>query len=309
MLKLSNETFVNLGHSLKEYARELERYLFEYYFEEGSSENVVEELKSFQNDDGGFGKAIESDFRQPNSSPMSTSIGIGILSEIEETKESKAIIKSAIEYLESTFNENRNGWYALTKEVNNHPHAPWWHFNEVEGMTAIDKNWGNPSAEILAYLYRYREYLNKIDINYLIEYAVQYIDNKTKFESENELFCYIGLFEVLPNELKDKLTNKIADGISQVIEYDQTKWSEYLPLPLDFVPSPEKARFGVNDHKIDENLDYYIKLLESSNGKLINPPWGDSFYQYDLKPAYNEWMGVLTLKILMVLDNYNRIER
>ena len=309
MLKLSNETFVNLGHSLKESARELERYLFEYYFEEGSSENVVKELKGFQNDDGGFGNALESDFRQPNSSPMATSIGIRILSELEETKDIKEMIKSAIEYLESTFNENRNGWYALTKEVNNHPHAPWWHYNEDEGMTAVDKSWGNPSAEILAYLYMYMVYLSKIDINYLIEYAIQYIDKIIKFESGHELYCFIELFNALPKEMKGKLKNKIADGISQVIEYDQAKWGEYLPLPLDFVPSPEKARFGVNEHKIDENLDYYIKLLESSNGKLINPPWGDSFYQENLKPAYNEWKGVLTLKILKILDNYDRIEK
>jgi hypothetical protein len=42
---------------------------------------------------------------------------------------------------------------------------------------------------------------------------------------------------------------------------------------------------------------------------LINPPWGDSFYKGNLSPAYNEWKGVLTLKILKTLDNYNRIEK
>ncbi len=176
-------------------------------------------------------------------------------------------------------------------------------------MTIIDKNWGNPSAEILAYLYKYKECLNELDINYLIEYAVQYIENKTKFESENELFCYIKLFEVLPEELKNKLKNRIADGISQVIEYDRAKWGEYVPLPLDFVPSFEKERFGIKSYKIDENLDYYIELIEGNNGGLINPPWGDSFYQDSLKPAYDEWKGVLTLKILKRLDNYNRIDK
>lgn len=309
MLKLSNEIFVQVSFSIKEFSRDLEKELYEYYFEEGTSENIVKELKRYQNDDGGFGNAIESDFRLPNSSPMGTSIGIRILSEIEETKGTKDIIKSSIGYLESTFNKNRNGWYALTKEVNNHPHTPWWHYSEEEGMTIIDKNWGNPSAEILAYLYKYREYINKIDINYFIDFAISYIDNKTKFESENELFCYIKLFNVLPNEMKEKLKNRITDGISQVIEYDKEKWGEYLPLPLDFVPSPEKEKFEIKDYKIDKNLDYYVQLIESREGKLVNPPWGDSFYQGDLKPAYNEWKGVLTLKILKTLDNYNRIER
>jgi hypothetical protein len=229
--------------------------------------------------------------------------------EIEETKDTKNIIKSAFKYLEDTFNEKRNGWYALTKEVNNHPHAPWWHYDKEKDMTIIDKNWGNPSAEILAYLYKYKEYLNEIGINCLIEYAIQYIENKTEFESENELFCYIKLFEVLPDELKSKLKKRISYGISQVIEYDRGKWGEYVPLPLDFVPSPEKERFGVKSYKIDENLDYYIQLIEGAEGGLINPPWGDSLYQGSLTPAYNEWKGVLTLKILKRLDNYNRIEK
>ena len=35
------------------------------YFGEGSSENVVEELKRLQNDDGGFGNVLESDLRLP----------------------------------------------------------------------------------------------------------------------------------------------------------------------------------------------------------------------------------------------------
>lgn len=309
VLNLSNESFLKVSHSLKNNARDLEKYLYEYYFQHGNSENLVDELKKYQNDDGGFGKALESDFRQPNSSPMATSIGIRFLSEIEETKDTKIIIKSAVKYLEFTFNEERNGWYALTKEVNNYPHAPWWHYDEKKHMTVIDKNWGNPSAEILAYLYKYKEYLNKIDINYLIEYATGYIEDKRWFESENELFCYIKLFQVLPDELKSRLKERISYGISQVIEYDVEKWREYVPLPLDFVPSPKQERFGVKSCKIDENLDYYIQLIEGSESGLINPPWGHSFYQGSLKPAYNEWKGVLTLKILKSLDNYNRIEK
>ncbi|MFL0247104.1 hypothetical protein [Candidatus Clostridium stratigraminis] len=309
MLKLSNTSFLKVSRLLKIEARALEKSLYKYYFEAGSSENVVDELKKYQNTDSGFGKALESDFRLPNSSPMATSIGIRILTEIEETKETRDIIKSALKYLEFAFNNKRNGWYALSKEVNNYPHAPWWHYDDEKGMTIIDKNWGNPSAEILAYLYKYKEYLNKIEINYLVDYAIHYLENKRIFDSENELFCYIKLYEVLPEELKSNLKKLISYGISEVIEYDREKWEGYVPLPLDFVPSPEKESFEVRSDKIDENLDYYVHLIEGSEDKLINPPWGDSFYQGSLSPAYNEWMGVLTLKILKILDNYNRIEK
>jgi len=107
VLKLSNKCFLKVGYLLKNNARDLEKYLYDYYFQDGSCENVVKELKKYQNDDGGFGKALESDFRQPNSSPMATSIGIRFLSEIEETKDTKNIIKSAFKYLEFTFDEKK----------------------------------------------------------------------------------------------------------------------------------------------------------------------------------------------------------
>jgi len=252
---------------------------------------------------------LEPDFRLPFSSPMATSIGLRHLSKVEGYKNEEEIIKPAINYLESEFNESRNGWFAMSQEVNNYPHTPWWHYDEQKGMTVIDNNWGNPSAELLSYLYKYKEYLSKIDVDYIVEYAIQYIENKVTFASENELFCYIKLFEVLPDEKKKKLKYNIADGISQVIEYDRNKWKEYVPLPLDFVPSPEKESFGVKDSKIEENLDYYIELIEGSEEGLLIPPWGDSFYQDGLKPAYKEWQGILTLEVLKRLDNYNRIDK
>jgi len=217
------------------------------------------------------------------------------------------MIKSAIGYYESAFNETRNGWFAVTKDVNDYPHAPWWHYDEENGMTIIDRNWGNPSAEILSHLYKYKESVRKLDIDYLVEYALKYIEAKERFESENELFCHIKLFEVLPDELKKRLMKRIAVGISQVIEYDREKWTGYVPMPLDFVPGPDKCRFGIEEAKIEESLDFYVELVE--NNGVVNPPWGESYYLGSLKPAYNEWKGVLTLSILRKLDAYGRLQK
>jgi hypothetical protein len=150
--------------------------------------------------------------------------------------------------------------------------------------------------------------VSKLDIDYLVGYAVHYIEGKEKFESENELFCYIKLFEVLhQDELKNRLLKRITFGISQVVEYNREKWNEYIPMPLDFVSSPGKCKFGIRESKIEENLDFYLKKIQKDG--VIIPPWGASFYQDSLKPAYDEWKGVLTLKVLKILDNYSLIER
>lgn len=306
MKKLTKETFCKVENSIYKYARLLEKSMYEYYFLSGSEKKVINELRKFQNDDGGFAR-IESDFRMVASSPMATSVGLRYLSEFDKFDDAKSMIKKAIVYLENEFNVERNGWFVGSKNINNYPHAPWWHYNEDEGMTIIDKNWGNPTAELIAYLYKYSEYVEQLNVNELVEYAVSYIENKQVFESDNELFCYIRMYNVLPENIKQKLEKRVESAICQVIEYDESKWHEYVPTPIKFVTNPKNNSFGVIKSKIEKNLDYIVNQLENDN-KII-PPWGESFYKGDLKPAYNEWIGKLTLDVLMILSEYKRIEK
>ena len=47
-------------------ARLLERQLFAYHFKGGSREQVLTALRAYQNEDGGFGHALEPDIRCPD---------------------------------------------------------------------------------------------------------------------------------------------------------------------------------------------------------------------------------------------------
>lgn len=304
---LSRDKFDEVKESIMKYGRPLEKSLFKNHFEGNDAKTVVYELKRYQNLDGGFAHGIESDFRLPDSSPMATSVGIRLLSEVDSLEEARYMIEAAIGYLEKSFDRDRNGWFAVPKEVNQHPHAPWWHYNEDDGMTIIDRNWGNPSAEIVAYLYRYKEYVKALDVEQLTEYAISHMENTEEFDSENEIFCYIKLYEVLPPHLQKRLEKVLPDAIDQMIMYDAERWNEYVPTPVDFVRSDDTSRFGVPQSEIDENLDFVVDKL-NHEGKIL-PPWGDSFYQSELKQAYNEWIGVLSLNALTTLDSFGRIEK
>jgi len=309
MIKLSNESYKIISQRLKEKARTIDIVRFNYHLNNGSRKNLIKEIKKYQNSDGGFGNGLEPDFRLPLSTPMATSIALRYLKNVDHHQSAQTIIKKAVSYLEESYNQNRNGWYAVRKEVNDYPHTPWWHYDQENKMTVIDKNWGNPSAELAAYLYRYKDYIESLDLNLLIDSTVRYLKEKDEFESENELYCFIKLFEEVDFNLSSGMKAKISDGIAQVIEYNQAKWDQYLPLPLDFVDSPEKEKFGVRESAIEANLDYFVELIEKSRYTLVKPPWGDSFYQTDLKEAYEEWQGNWTLEILITLDNYGRIEK
>lgn len=109
MKKLNKDTFSKVAEAIREYGRPLEKTIFDNHFSNGNSKKILDELKKFQNDDGGFGHGIESDFRLPYSSPMATSVGVRHLSEIDDTKEAREMIKSAIDYFEASFDNTRNG--------------------------------------------------------------------------------------------------------------------------------------------------------------------------------------------------------
>lgn len=307
MKKLNRLTFRKAEEYIRENGRDLEEYRFEYRFKNAHEEKVANELETYQNDDGGFGHGLEPDFRLIDSSPMATSIALRYLKDIDNVVISQEIISSAITYLENSFDKERKGWYAVPEEVNNYPHAWWWHYNETKQMTIIDENWGNPSAEIIAYLYRYRNFTEKIDVDSLIDHAIKYIKNKESFESENELYCYVHLHEEIPKDKKTALERPLTKAIQQMVAYDREKWKEYVPTPLDFVKEPDDFKFGIDKENIEENLEFLIDELETN--EVLEPNWDTSVYEGGLKPAYEEWKGILTLKGLIILDNYDMIER
>ena len=307
MVKLKRSTFKTIAELIGSNARPLELHRFKHRFKNGPEENVAERLTHYQNDDGGFGNALEPDFRSPESSPVATSIAIRYLKNVDSALLSQKILEDAITYLERTFDEDRNGWFAVPKQVNLHPHAWWWHFNEEEGMTIIDKNWGNPTAEIIGYMYRYRNFTDLIDTEKLIDDAIRQIRNKEEFNSDIEVYCYIHLYEEIPRDKKQSLKKHISRAVEQLVVYDEEKWNEYVPTPLDFVPHPELPRFGIQEEKIEDDLNYIVDRLEKDH--IIEPSWDTSVYEGDMKPAYDEWKGILTLRALNRLDNYDRIER
>ena len=307
MKKLSRDSFNQAIETIEEKIRPLERKIFFNYFEGRYDKELLNELSKFQNDDGGFGKGIEKDFKLELSSPMATSFAFQTLIQLDHLEEAEEIIKAGIKYFEDTYCLERKGWFAVPKEVNDYPHAPWWHFNEDEGMTVIDYSWGNPSAEIIGYLYKYQEYLTELDPEELVRYAINYWNDKTVFQSEHETYCVIRLYNILPERYRVELEDQIEEAVKQLLNKDPKEWRiDYVPKPLDFVSEPANNKFGISQKMIDENLEMYVDLLEEEN--QIEPTWEWGQYEETWKKARKHWLGWLTVRALITLDKFDRIE-
>lgn len=302
---LSETLFNQLNSYMNTEARSLEKSIFNYYFNNSSSDNILDSLETFQNSDGGFGHGIEPDFKLIQSSPMATSIGLRYLSKIDNSDRSKNMIAKAVKYLEATFNTDRNGWYSVPSSVNNYPHAPWWEFKDDINMTVIDYSWGNPTAELIGYLYRYREYLNELDIFSLLNYAIVKLNERTEFNSEHEIFCYIRMYNTIDEKFSAQIENSLKLAVSQLINVNEDEWTNYVPMPLKFIEFDSKNFFEMDSKFIDKNLDYLIVKLEEN--KKIFPTWQWDKYLDEWESAKIEWMGILTLEALLSLLKFNRI--
>ena len=305
-MKTLSKTQLNaLDNYMNTEARPLEKSIFNYYFNGSSSEPILDSLEVFQNPDGGFGGGIEPDFKLTQSSPMSTSIGLRHLSKINNNDRAQKMIASAVEYLETTFDKSRKGWYSVPSNVNKYPHAPWWEFRNDINMTVIDYSWGNPTAELIGYLYKYKEHLNNLDIYSLINYAITNLNERTEFKSEHEIYCYIRMYNILDKEFSDQIEDAIKLAISQLVNINETEWISYVPTPLKFIEIDSKNFFGIERKFIDRNLDYLVDRL-TSDGKIL-PTWQWEKYLEQWEISKVEWIGILTLDALLYLFKFNKI--
>jgi hypothetical protein len=147
-MKLSKVNFKKAQDWIYRNARPIDFARWKYYFENGNKNDIVDILLTYQNEDGGFGKALEADNWNPNSSPISTSTAGLILKEMKFNDKNHSIIKKMLDYFENTNDFTGEYWRFSIKTNDNYPHAPWWTYD--------DKNWNyNPTAIIVGFILTY----------------------------------------------------------------------------------------------------------------------------------------------------------
>jgi len=305
MKKLSKTGQLLVDSHMKKNARELERALYDYYFHHEDVSCIIEPLKFYQNEDGGFGKGIEPDFWLRDSSPMATSIGLKYLRLVDHLVEGKEMIKRAVNYLENSYDEERKGWLCVPESVNDYPHAPWWTFDKDKNMTIIDQNWGNPSAELIGYLYLYKKYVEKLNVQEMIDQAIHHYNDSSDYESEHEVYCYIRLYNNIDKQNKIKLEAQLKHAINNLINPKMEEWVSYVPMPLNFVEEDSENLFDMKIKDITANLNFFVELLEEK--EQIEPAWMWNDYLESWQEAKKQWTGILTLETMLKLRKFDRI--
>ncbi len=306
---LSRESFERARRFLMTEARPLERALFRHHFEGASVERVVTELARFQNEDGGFGHALEPDLRTPTSSALATGIGLYLLTELDCPTDHPLVERSVV-YLRSMWDAETRVWRVAPADTNEHPHAPWWHDEDGSLAERFDHFRIIPRVLILSGLWHYVPLVPAAWLDAVIEEAVGYLESVDVLGqgggSDLEYAIKLAAARNLPQSYADRLEARIGVSLPEVVVRDPDRWDTYCLTPLRVIPSPETPGAELIWSALQRHLDYQIAHQTPAGSWDPTWTWGD-VYPEAWARAKTEWRGQLTLETLMQLDAFGRL--
>lgn len=305
-MKLSHKNLQKVAGFIHDHARELDKAVFNYHFNHGKPEDILRELKRFQNPDGGFGHGLESDFRTPSSSNLATTIALQYMQACCIDEHNDMLI-NALSFFTASFSKEWNRWQPVPDDVNDHPHAPWWHLDEQTKQCIVEQRWENPAVEILGYLSHYPNVFKHDIVNSLIEKALSDLESYSELPAEHVLFCYQRFYHNTTETIRERIYDRLCELIRAVVNTSESDWAvQYVPKPLDFVSSPHSPFYTIFPELIDKNLDFMIHQVDDSNAWY--PVWSWGQYESEWELARQEWAGNKSVENLICLQRFSRIE-
>ena len=299
---LGNVRFQQACDFIEKHARPLDKKLFKYHFAKGFVIDVREELMKYQNEDGGFGNAIEPDLRLKASSPIATSVGLQYCSEIKINQDDP-IIEKAITYLLRTYQTGDGYWPDTFMDVNNEPHAPWWSIDEVK--PPLEARWSNPNAELVGYMNKYSIHVPSdflVDLNRRVSLN---IDSSMYIEGLiYDILCWIRTYPYLPSELRKKAKTKIDRTLQKIRPTIEETLREVQIFAL--APSPKSLFYKLFPDEVDSLIKKEIESQADDGGWWPTWEWGQ--YEDVWEIAKVEWAGKITVECLKSLDYYNLLD-
>jgi hypothetical protein len=305
--KLTRRRFEAARNFMAGCARPLEWSRFLWTFEDGSPDDVVTQLESYQNADGGFGHALEPDLRMPGSSVLATTIGLRILHRLRVGPEHE-MVRAALRYLLDRWDEDLRAWPIVPPQAEQHPHPPW--FDRTDDFV---ESWhgfqANPRAEVIGYLWIWDNIVPDDFLCRLCREAAAWLAEHTDDMEMHELLCYRRLVDhpILPAERRNSLLPDLRRAVGRLVEHNPENWNAYCLGPLDVAPGPHSPLADMVEDLVPRELDYLLETQQADGS------WGPNWSWADRNPdawerARREWTGIITLRNLRRLHAWGRLE-
>jgi hypothetical protein len=290
-------------------ARPLELARWQYHFEDGKTEEVIKALSAYQNEDGGFGHALEADCWNPNSAPIQTFHAVEMLKEIKFTDRNHPLIQGILNYMGSGSDFEEMTWRNTIPSNNDYPHAPWWHTDSE----SVSHNRYNPSVGLAGFGLYFTEKNSPLyeKCTSIAKKAVEELYQMSNIDM-HALTCFITLMEYCeqakitdlfsPEDLK----KKIVQLVNACITKETDRWSNsYCCKPSYFFNTPESIFYLDNKEAADYECGF-IKNTRNQEG-IWDITWGWEGYPEEWSISKNWWKGHVVIGNMLYLKNFGVI--
>lgn len=286
-------------------ARPLDRALLAWEARVAEPEAVLRALDAFQNDDGGYGHALEPDLRLPDSSVVATTTGLAFLREIGAPA-SEPRVRRALGWLARTFDPDLDGWRMVPPAVDDHPHAGHWDWALHESGGWREEH-VNPGSLVLAFYWTWPELAPRGEAERLAALLPERFAACTP--GPDALLAVQTLIATpgCPETLRKALRELVRERALAIVDRDPAHWSGYVPNPLKLAPSPGAPLGPVLREEAQVNLDWLLEHQDADGGWTPNWTWRGR-YPDAWPEARAEWRGVLTRENLAKLRAWGRLE-
>lgn len=279
--------------------RPLDIARFKYHFENADVSFVLDELKKYQNPDGGFGHGLEPDFRNPNSSPIASWVATELLTEIGCWNLQLEIVQNLVDYLVNC--QQKDGdWFQFSIETNNdYPRAIWWNYDEGKKAGIY-----NPSAALYGFLVLVADDANaKLKLEEIFSRFLE--DDDLEMHDLNALVRGVqyGLMADMDisDQLIEKVNHQIRRGCHAFIEGDRT---DYVLRPSFFFPNFNLPFFSdqIDILKLESGW-----LMETATSDGTWPiPWDWYQFEGEFEKIKPDWMSDVIVKNLRLIHRLNK---
>lgn len=309
---LSKQTFNMFRTWIYRNARHLEICLWNYYFENGSKDDVISALSYYQNEDGGFGNTLEPDNWNPGSTPYTTLYVINLLRDIDFVDLNHPIYKGILKYLHSEKDLREYGWMFSVPSNSNFPHAPWWNPNEEANIAESIGITAGLSAFVLKYVDKNSALYQKTTI--LVANLINHLLSGSNF-GDMGIEGYINLIETM-KELNisgydyTTIQLRLNELVKKSIEHDISKWKYYGVRPSNYIKSPQSIYYNDNKDIVEKELNYLIETIPENDVWGITWTWFDNNSKYSKEFAISEnwWKSIKAIEKIRFLNNFGFVE-
>ena len=304
------ETFERARRFIYRNARPLDLARWQFHFEGGSREAVLNALSCYQNADGGFGHGLEADAWNPASTPIQTWTATEVLLELGVTDPGHPMIRDILRYLGACREFDGRFWYNTVPGNNDYPHAPWWH---VADGDAPYQDY-NPTACLAGFVVRYADRgsdLRRTGLEIARAALAQLAAGQCRQEMHN-LFCFVQLLEYCgDSELtaepqwpvaQEMLRRHVRDAITK----DTALWGvSYICKPSQLFTRADSVYCADNREMAEYECAFIVRTqLEDGSWSV---PWSWADYPEEWAVSKNWWKSDGILRNLLYLKGMNKL--